>query len=142
MQIVLDTNVLMSGIFWSGAPSFILEAWMQHRLELVITTDILEEYLRVAEILNQKYPKVNAKPIIELIAVKSKLYCPVPLKQPISRDPDDDKFIAACLASNCHLIVSGDKDLLDISEFQKIKIYKPAKFVTDYLSRITLPRDN
>ncbi len=37
MKIVLDTNVLVSGIFFSGAPSKILEAWDEGAFELVIS---------------------------------------------------------------------------------------------------------
>lgn len=46
VKIVLDTNVLVSGIFWSGVPFKILEYWMQNKFELVISREILNEYQR------------------------------------------------------------------------------------------------
>lgn len=60
MKIVLDTNVLVSGIFFSGAPSKILEAWDEGAFELVISPEILEEYRRVVEELSSQYPSVEA----------------------------------------------------------------------------------
>lgn len=59
MKIVLDTNVFISGIFWSGPPFDILKAWQAKKLTLAVSTEILEEYSRVAEILSKKHPLVN-----------------------------------------------------------------------------------
>ena len=47
MKIVLDTNVLMSGIFFSGPPHEILKLWWDGQIELLITDAIFEEYQRV-----------------------------------------------------------------------------------------------
>jgi predicted nucleic acid-binding protein len=45
VRIVLDTNVLVSGIFWTGIPFKILEHWIKGRFKLLITEDILKEYV-------------------------------------------------------------------------------------------------
>ena len=47
MRVVLDTNVLISAIFFSGTPSRILSAWIADRFDLVVSTEILEEYREV-----------------------------------------------------------------------------------------------
>ena len=49
MIVVLDTNVLISGIFFSGPPALILEAWFEGRFEVYATPKIIEEYVRVLE---------------------------------------------------------------------------------------------
>ena len=49
MIVVLDTNVVVSGIFFHGPPASILEAWFEGRFEVYATPKILEEYLRVLE---------------------------------------------------------------------------------------------
>ena len=41
MRVILDTNVLVSGIFFSGPPFQILNAWRDKKLQMVISTDIL-----------------------------------------------------------------------------------------------------
>jgi predicted nucleic acid-binding protein len=47
MKAILDTNVLVSGVFWKGPPFEILNAWRKQRFELTISPAILEEYCRV-----------------------------------------------------------------------------------------------
>lgn len=59
MRVVLDTNVLISGIFFSGPPFKILEAWRDRRLALVVSPEILEEYYRVGENLGSRYSDVD-----------------------------------------------------------------------------------
>ena len=56
-----------------------------------------------------------------------------PLPEPVSVDPDDDKFIACALAADTKLIVSGDRHLLDIDGYQDIRVLKPRRFVNIYL---------
>ena len=48
MKVVLDTNVLVSGIFFSGPPAGILRAWSQGKFQLVLSPEILDEYKRVS----------------------------------------------------------------------------------------------
>lgn len=136
IRAIVDTNVLMSGIFWSGTPSKILDAWQQKKLKMIISPDILEEYTRVGHILAKKYLGIDIVPIIELVTIHSELFVPVSLPKPVSRDPDDDKFIALAIAANCKIIVSGDKDLLDIDHYDGVVVIKPGDFVKQYLSLI------
>ena len=84
MKIVLDTNVLISGIFWTGAPEKILKAWEQQIISLAITPEILEEYSRVAHILAQRYPTIDIEPIMQLIMIHAELYQSVTLPEPVS----------------------------------------------------------
>lgn len=129
IRIILDTNVLMSGIFWSGKPSRILFAWHEKKIKFVISPEILDEYMRVGDILSKKYTGIDVLPIIDLIVIESELYQPGKLEQPVSKDPDDDKFIALCIEADCQIIVSGDSDLLDISGYRGIEVLKPADFI-------------
>ncbi len=46
-KIVLDTNVLMSGIFWSGPPAKILDAWQERKIDIILSPEILDEYIRI-----------------------------------------------------------------------------------------------
>jgi len=134
IRIVLDTNVLMSAIFWSGTPSKILDAWQEERLKLVISPDILDEYIRVGQILEKKYLQTNIQTLIDRIAIKSELLSPIPISPLICEDPDDDKFIEAALSGNCSLIVTGDKLLLKVNGYQNLQIITPSDFVKQHLS--------
>lgn len=74
MKVILDTNVIISGIFFSGPPSLILEAWQKGRMKLIISQAILDEYSEVAERISLKYPGIDIDRILELITSHSKLF--------------------------------------------------------------------
>jgi uncharacterized protein len=133
MKIVLDTNVFISGIFFSGPPFQILRAWKNKRLQIILSQDILIEYQRVAESLTIKYPSIDILPIIELVTVHGQFVDTKNFDITVCEDPDDNKFIECAIASNTKIIVSGDKHLLKIKEFKGIKVYKPREFVEIYL---------
>lgn len=134
MRVVLDTNVFVSAVFFSGPPYQILKAWRDGKIQLVVSPEILDEYQRVGEILAKQFPKVGLGPIIDLLAVEADLVSPPPLPQPICADPDDDKFLACALASKTQFVISGDKHLLNVSDYRGIKIVRPRKFVDEYLT--------
>ncbi len=132
-RVVLDTNVFVSGIFWSGPPYQILKAWSEKRLELIISVEILEEYNRVFDILSEKYSPINLTNFVELITQGAYFFEPVKLSRQISSDPDDDKFIACALAAQVDCIVSGDRDLLSVDGFDGLKVFTPSKFMNECL---------
>lgn len=133
MKIVLDTNVVVSGIFFSGPPSEILRSWSRGKIRLLITPEIYEEYQRVAAELSEKHPKIEIKQILELILVSSELVVAMPLPRPICIDPDDDKFFDCAAAGKASIIVSGDKHLLKASGSHGIAVVTPRYFKGKYL---------
>ena len=133
MRIVLDTNVFVSGVFFGGQPGRILAAWRDARVRLVLSPEILEEYVEVLHRLEKLYAPVKAEPVIELILAGSEIISAPPLKEPVSSDPDDDKFIACDLASKARVIVSGDNHLLSMERYRNIDILSPSRFVKKYL---------
>ncbi|HAJ92751.1 MAG TPA: putative toxin-antitoxin system toxin component, PIN family [Gammaproteobacteria bacterium] len=135
MRIVLDTNVLISGIYFSGLPGKILQAWRSRELQLAVSTEILEEYLNVAERLATQYVNVEYEGILGLIVQNTELVQSTDLPEPVSEDPDDDKFLACALASNTNVIVSGDSDLLKVSGYCGIQVMTPKSFITEVLNQ-------
>jgi uncharacterized protein len=133
MRIVLDTNLLMSGIFFGGPPFEILQSWRQSKIKIVLSVPILFEYQRVAERLSARYPSVNVEPIIRLLAIFGELVDTCGLSGTICNDQDDNKFIESAIASQSKLIVSGDKHLLNISGHKGIMVLTPRDFVDAYL---------
>lgn len=59
MKVVLDTNVLVSGILFTGPPHQILMAWSEGLFELVLSTEIHDEYRRVARELQHQVPLID-----------------------------------------------------------------------------------
>ena len=133
MKVVMDTNVFVSGVFFSGPPYQILKAWQLGEFELIVSREILDEYRRVGEILGEEHPGVDLKPILNFVLEHAKVYKSAVLKEPVCEDPDDDKFLACALASGSKVIISGDKHLLKISGYQGIQVLKPRAFVEQYL---------
>ena len=133
MKIVLDTNVFISGIFFGGPPSQILQSWRKSQIKIVLTEQILEEYQLVGDELSAKYPSVNIEQIIELFTVFGEFVETKGITETICEDPDDNKFIECAIACQSKLIVSGDKHLLKISGYKEIEVLKPRQFVENHL---------
>ncbi len=70
MKVVLDTNVFVSGVFFSGPPYQILKAWRDGKIHLAVSLEILDEYRRVGEILAEDHPTINLAPINSLCALR------------------------------------------------------------------------
>ena len=133
MGIALDTNVFISGIFFSGPPSDILDAWQSRCLQIVLSKAILDEYQRVADELAEKYPQIDISAIIEFVTIHGQFIDTGGIEISICEDPDDDKFIECAIAGKCDIIVSGDKHLLKLEKHEGIKILKPRDFMEKYL---------
>jgi putative PIN family toxin of toxin-antitoxin system len=133
VKVVLDTNVLISGVFFGGPPFLILQAWRDGIIQLVISPEILHEYRRVGEILAEEHPAIDLEPMLEFVIQNADVFDASPLSEPVCEDPDDDKFISCALASASRVIISGDKHLLKVTGFQDIEVLKPRDFLDRYL---------
>ncbi len=129
MRVVVDTNVLVSGIFWAGTPCKVLEAWASDTFAVCGSAEILEEYFEVIDRLSVRCGR-------EDLARRWKVYLfdHIDMVEPIHsfndcRDPDDAKFVECALAGNAAYIVSGDDDLLVLANIGGIEILTPAQFL-------------
>lgn len=140
MNVVLDTNVVLSGLMFGGVPGRILTAWSEGAYTLVVSPPILHEYRRVGEELAKGRVAVleTLDTLLALVTVHATLVNPPPLDAPVSEDPDDDKFLAAALAGHARLVVSGDKHLLRVSGWQGIEVCKPRTFLDRELGRTAI----
>jgi putative PIN family toxin of toxin-antitoxin system len=132
MRVILDTNVILSAIFFGGIPGRILNATRDGELTIVLSLEILDEYRATAERLAKKFD-VEYEEILDWIAVHSEMVAAPELSEPVCADPDDDKFITCALASKAKIICSGDKHLLDVNGYRGIEILRPRAFVDRHL---------
>jgi len=116
MNVVLDTNVVVSAIFWRGEARRCLTLWAKRRFQIAISEEIFEEYCEVAARLARRVPEVNPKPWLDWIEGKAKVYEPALLGKQRSRDADNDPFLACALASGARIVVSNDEDLLALEK--------------------------
>jgi putative PIN family toxin of toxin-antitoxin system len=133
MRLVLDTNVFVSEVFFTGPPREILRAWKDGRIRLVVSKEILEEYYRVAGTLSERHPGVELAPVLDLVTLNSEIVEAPPLPGPVCEDPDDDMFLACAIASGARLIVSGDKHLLRVTGHRGVIVLRPRAFVDENL---------
>jgi putative PIN family toxin of toxin-antitoxin system len=129
LKVVIDTNVLISGIFWKGPPAEILKAWQSNRFNICLTLDIISEYIRVSQDISKNYPQVDIDQIIDLIIIRSEVCKPYIFEEQICEDPNDDMFIACAIVNKPSSIITGDKKLLKLNGFSEIEIIRPADFI-------------
>ena len=116
MRAVLDTNVLLSGLLWHGAPHKLLEQVRAGGLTLISSPALLAEFSKV--IGRKKFKAILARShassrrLLEKIRLLAEIVDPPPLSAPVSRDPDDDAVLALAVAAGVDFIVSGDADPL------------------------------
>jgi putative PIN family toxin of toxin-antitoxin system len=133
MRVVIDTNVLVSGVFFGGLPMKVLETWRDRRFELLVFLEILDEYRRVGERLEARFPGVTLAPFLALVAVHAKIIDAPALTKSVCGDPDDDTFFACAVAARCNFIVSGDKGLLSASGSRGVRVVTPGEFLESIL---------
>ena len=130
MRAVVDTNVLLSGFFWSGRPHALMELVRAGTLTLISSPALLAE---LAEVMNRpKFKAIvarsNVDPERTLGALRrlAEIIDPPALPAPVSRDPSDDAVLALAAASRADLIITGDADLLTLGSHAGIPIIDPA----------------
>jgi putative PIN family toxin of toxin-antitoxin system len=133
LRVVVDTNVLISGVFFGGWPYRVLEAWRDGRVELVVSQGVLEEYWAVARRLSEEFPGVDAEPFLEMVSARARVVEAAELPAPVCTDREDDKFLACALAGGARVIVSGDRELQRVSGYRGIEVLSPRRFVETHL---------
>lgn len=129
IQVVLDTNVFVSAILFYGLPSQLVPLWQRGNIQFLISAEVLNEYIRVLA-----YPKFHlgrgeVRLIIEqelmpfIKPVKIKTNCHV-----IEKDPSDNKFLSLAVDGKADYIISSDKHLLKLHDFQGIEILTIEEF--------------
>ena len=133
MRVVLDTNVLVSGVFFKGAPFEILQAWHRDQFQLRLSPEIILEYEAVLQRLRDQFPGVDALGILAVVVSNAEVIDAPPLEEQVSADPDDDKFIACAVAAGARFLLSGDRDLLDVEAYGRVRIVKPRAFLDAHI---------
>ena len=128
MKAVLDTNVLVSGIFFGGQPRAVLDAWAAGRFELVLSPSIFDEYVRTCDRLGASHEGLKYEAILATIIGHGPLVADTMASGPITADPDDDKFMSCALTKGA-IVVSGDRHLLDMSGWEGVRVMGPHDFL-------------
>ena len=126
MRLVLDTNIVISGLLWNGPPRSLLDAAVGGTLD-IYTSAVLAMELREA-LAYAKFAKritANADSVDRCIGrfmAIANLTAAAMIEGTGSADPDDEHVIACALSAQADLIVSGDAHLLDLKSYRRIRI--------------------
>jgi len=131
-RVVLDTNVVVSALLFSGRTAPLLDHWQSGRFAFLVSGPIFEEYLKVLS-----YPKFNLTereirglvdqellPFVETVRISR------PPSLPRVRDPGDRKFLECAAVGRADFLVTGDTDLLVLRRIGRIPIVTPADLLT------------
>lgn len=129
MRVVLDVNVLISSLLSpDGAPAQLVIRWLAGDFELIISDRLVSELRRALS-----YPKVHARvtaaeaAAFVLLLEASSTRMPDPSEAPRrSRDSGDD-YLLALAESSSAVVVSGDRDLLNLAK--EFPIHSPSGFL-------------
>lgn len=126
-RLVLDTNIIVSGLMTAATPpAQILDAVHSKKVILLVSDEVVFEYLRVLEYPHiRKYRKITDEAIRDLTCLFIEETERVEVFQSIkkSKDPDDDKFLSLAVEGKADFLITGDKaDLLSLKEVEHIPI--------------------
>ncbi len=130
MKIVIDTNVIVSGIFFNGKPRELLRECFNGKYEIICTKEILLEYVETIEKLTKKYKQRAREEIIPILLDNITIIENIDDGK-YSRDPDDDKFINCAKSSGAKYVITGDNDLLVLEKIGDIRLLTVADFLKE-----------
>jgi len=132
-KVVLDTNVLVSALHFGGKPRALVgyaHGRTTKRYDLFISPFILSELSRIlSEKLFWSVPRIERATQIlvkwgDVVSPRKSISAIPP-----ERDDSDNRILECAVKAKADLIVSGDSDLLDLKEYEGIKIMTPAQFL-------------
>jgi putative PIN family toxin of toxin-antitoxin system len=133
MKIVLDNNIFISAAFWRGKPYDVFERAVLRQDTVFVTDDILIEIENTLR--KPKFTAIYSLDQINRAVANIKKLCqkviPYPHHQVVGvcRDKDDNVYLECALASNADCIITGYKDLLDLNEYNGIKIITAKEYL-------------
>ena len=137
LRVVLDTNVLISGIAYpASVPGKILAAWRHGSVDVLLSNFILDELRRVLPRLADRHGLTGAEidDLVDALSIQAEVIEPMPGAQPDLRDAEDQPVLGTLLsalqASNADYLITGDKDLLALGD--RYPIVTPAAFWAKY----------
>jgi uncharacterized protein len=128
-RVVLDTNVLISAIAFGGRPREVLEKVISGTFAMAISAEMLAEFQGVLEGRKFRYPSAIVRTIVNELLAVSELVRPTMKVEQIKADPADNRILECALESRAACIVTGDRHILELGQFEGIPILDVAAFL-------------
>jgi putative PIN family toxin of toxin-antitoxin system len=132
-RIVADTNIYISALFWHGNPYKLIHLCFEGKAKLVVSKPIIEELERVL-LTEEKFhmEREDVAMYSRIILSNADLVAPNFTLKVIEKDPADDRILECAVEGEANYLISGNKHLLEVKEFQGIKIIT-AKQILDII---------
>ena len=126
MRVFLDTNVLAAAFTTRGLCADVVRYVLAEH-QLVTGTVVLDE---LHDLLANRFklPGTTTKDILDLLGSQEVVAKPKKVASIPIRDPDDAWILASAIESRCDVLVTGDRDLLDIAHAAPLPILSPRGF--------------
>jgi len=140
VRLVLDTNIVVSGLIWGGVPRQLLDLGRNGQVALFTSSVLLDELADVLE--RDKFAALLASQgitpafLMQRYGMLARLVKPQPIERTVPNDADDDAVIATALAAQADVIVTGDSDLLTLHPYKSIQILNAADALQLVLNKI------
>ena len=129
IKAVFDTNIFVSSIFWEkGNPHRAVEFELEKKVRVFTSVEILQELERVLR-RDFEEPDEMIQRQIGLIVEYSDIVAVNRKVDAVKSDPEDNKILACAVSCDADYIVSGDRHLLELKEYESVKIVTAKQFV-------------
>jgi putative PIN family toxin of toxin-antitoxin system len=126
-RVVVDTNIIISAIFWSGKPYKVIVEGLKGEYQLVTSPEIIDEVLTKLRV-KFHFPEDKIEEQANIMLSLFHVVTPV-TKVDVVRDKSDNKILECAVDGKADFIVTGDPDILVLKEFEGIKIVNADKFL-------------
>jgi len=133
VRVVIDTNVLISAIFWTGKPKQILNKVRREEIIFLTSEFILGELKKVLARGNKPF-KLSEEEAERVVTAMRGIALVVNIDTQLSvcQDEDDNRVLECAIDGNADCIITGDSHLLQLGSFQKIEIITVADFLRHF----------
>lgn len=128
IRVVLDTNILISGLLYIGKPKKLLDLAVEGKIDVISSIGMIDEFRRVIARDKFKITKPEQEIMVNFIIRLSRII-KVRSEFKVVRDRGDDIVVNTAFDGQAEYIVSGDKHLLELKEFGKTKIVKASEML-------------
>lgn len=126
MRVVLDANVVIAAAATRGLCEAVFELCLE-RHRLLVCEGLLAEIRQILLGKLRLSPDLTAE-YLRLLRDVAEMLVPAPVEPDACRDPDDAVVLGLAVAGRAELIVTGDKDLLVLRQYQSTRIVTPREF--------------
>lgn len=130
MKVIIDTSIFVASL-WEGKSRDVVELWKKGKITLCVSRAILKEYLHIIPRFNML--KKEAGELLSLFEARKNIEIVTPSKKLkiIKEDPADNKFLECAVEAKAEYIISADKHLRNLGEYNGVKILSSGSFLKD-----------